>query len=72
MPKASDGLIIIDSILYTLNLIINDYSQNPVQITFFESFLSKSQERVEFIYKQFHCIENLEYKDPKVQSIYTS
>ena len=30
LPKSNDGVIIIDSILYTLNLIITDYSENPI------------------------------------------
>ncbi|CDW78932.1 UNKNOWN [Stylonychia lemnae] len=59
---------IVESIMFVLNMIINEYSTKVLDNVFVQEFLSHIQERVEFIYSQFHLLEQMDLKDKKSSS----
>ena len=62
----------LESILFILNMIIVEYNQQTLlDSNYVANFISSIQERVEFIYSQFHVLEQIDFKDPKAISIST-
>ena len=51
-PKQSEGAVILDSILYVLNLMLTgEESDSALALANLEQTLAKAKERVEFIYR---------------------
>ena len=49
-------------------MIIQEYNTSIVDNNFVQDFLQGIQERVEFIYSQFHVLEQIDFKEQKHQS----
>lgn len=70
----------LEQIVYVLNLILQEYlsinggaaakesSGVLLDHGYVSSFLASIQDRVEFVYSQFHALEQIEFKDPKQAS----
>jgi hypothetical protein len=69
LPESSTIKPLLDNIMHITNMMISEY-QNIIDLEYCESFLTSIQERLEFLYANFHPLNHFTLSNINVNARY--